>query len=210
MKNNKFALKIIALIVITMGSLTIARVAAQEEGADEVARGRHSLQNQDLRFIFEWERDRKVRDLAEQLTLSVGQVATLREVKAEVEEIRAEIEQRKAALNERLATTAAQIRARIESDGVLSEEDKGTLRGFRVEMGDLKQEERLRLSLATMVLKNLLTEDQKEIMEQVLGPDQETDRGSGLFDKGRRARGRHKARVGIRVLLSDGFLGYYD
>ena len=196
MKSKLYKTLMIFLLAAGAGSFLTAR--GPDEGADHE---RGLIRNEDLRFILEWERNTKIHELAGQLALTAEQVTALREVKTEVEAIRADLEQRKAALQEQVASTAAEARTRIEAEGVFSEEDKALLRSLREQGRDLRKEGQMRFSLATMGLRNILTEEQKQIMAQSLRREPGNDRG--------RYRRRGTAR-GTRILLSDAFLRFYD
>jgi len=170
---------------------------------------REILKNEDVQFIMKWQRDQKVVQGARALDLSEEQVAMLLEKKAAVKAVRAEYEPALEAFRNKVTANAAEIRARIEATGSLSAEDADLMADLKQEGRKLGREMRLKLRQATFGLNEVLTDDQRETLRQMVA-DRQAGRRHGDGDKGARAGHRFARRAaGLRFLLSDAFLSPY-
>ncbi len=125
---------------------------------------RAAKDNEDLRYIRKWQLQQKAAVLAGELHLSADQAATLRRVKGAVEAIEAEYKPRFDELEQRTDTLAAQVRARIESSGSLSEADQTALRDLRRQHQALRKEQRERIETTAAELEGFLSEEQIAIL----------------------------------------------
>lgn len=189
-------------------------------------------QNEDMKFIRDWVHAQLVADLASQLVLTPEQIATLSETKAAVDGLKAEFEpQRETAVNA-MHDTAARVRANIEATDSFSEEDRLALREARLAVREVRHAQREAMHETVSGLRELLTEEQIQVIKDVMQAHRENNRpgdGLGLGRQGKgqglsqgqgqgqqgRARGNRggKNRHGqamIRILLSDQFLSHYQ
>ncbi len=214
--------KITTIILIMAASLVMAQ--------------RGGIENEDLQFIRDWQRDQVAQAVAQAAALTPDQVATLTAVKAEVDAIQADADAQRTAFEDNLAVLAASIRANIEATGVFSDEDHAALCEARSEARLGGKEIKMRIGLATLPLENLLTDAQKEAIAATVqanryegcqgdgpGPGEAAlgngagrgqGQGQGLGqgpgrggENGRQGKGKGKM---LRILLSDAFLNYYQ
>lgn len=219
-----------ARLLICLGLIACSTFSLAQPGHGP-GRGVGMLDNDDLQWIFQWQRDQQITELAGALALSVEQVNILVDVKAEVEAIEVDMQPALDALTADTETLAATVRANIEQTGAFSEADQEALQGMHHAYRTLQREKKLRFDLATMPLENLLTDEQKTIWLELaqtrrgerqrgrghhaegnsLGQGQQADNGQGR-GRGWGREGRVGDRVkqhAVRTLLSDTFIGFY-
>lgn len=179
-------------------------------------------QNEDVKFIKDFEKAQRAAELAELLALDATQIETLTAIKADVDGIKADGEIARAEFQERVAETAAAVRANIEANGEFSEEDRAAMGELRAERRQFKSDQRTLIKAATLGLRDLLTEDQKAALKEAMQarraemgqgqgqgqrPQAQGQRGQRASkERGQRGqRGDRMMRKLARVLLSDAF-----
>ncbi len=163
---------------------------------------RNPRDNEDLKFIREWQRDQKMRALASQLALTPEQVSAFRGLKERVDALNADYAIRLESVENELAEAAKQVRQRLESGEVLGPSDQAALKSSRSRWRVLQKEKRLKLGLLALDLENILTEPQKRLL-----------RTKARDSAGRRAssgRGASLRRKAARLLLSEAFLNQFS
>lgn len=172
-------------------------------------------QNEDMAWIKAWAHSQKVATLASQLPLTADQLTTLRSVKAEMDVLAAEREAHRADHEANLAATAATVRANIEATGEFSDTDKEALKELRIQARAAREEHKLQVELALLPMKDLLTDEQKQIIASVFARGGQGKRQAQRGDNnGQAQEGPGRERKGrkaiVRILLSDDFLSYYE
>lgn len=139
--------------------------------------------NEDLRFIIEWQRSQHLTELADRLALSAEQVTTLKQAKAQLDVNHAETEPQIEAARAALAAAARQVRTQLENNGVLTESDQDILREHLSGLRELKGESRRAASETTEGLADLLTDEQRDILQQWFRQRMENRSFEGAFDE---------------------------
>jgi len=122
------------------------------------------IENEDLQFIFDWQKDQKLKTLAESLALSQEQADQLRAIRGEVDQIKASYEPTHTALKAELEAKAREIREKLEAGGTFGDQDRDSLEDIHRRARKVKREERLKLALAAVDLADVLTTEQKRIL----------------------------------------------
>ena len=120
--------------------------------------------NEDLKFIRSFEKDQRLKALADALSLSGEQADQLRAMRAEVDRIKEGFSERKQTLTQELETTAKAIRQRLEGGGSFEETDKQQIADIRRRYTRVKKEEWLNIGLAVLNIGDVLTDEQKQVL----------------------------------------------
>ncbi len=150
-------------------------------------------ENEDLRYIRDWQMKQKAAALAEELQLSADQAATLRRVKGAVAVIEAEYKPRFDELKLRTDQLAAEVRGRIERDGAFAEADRTALEDLRNQHRELRQQQRTRITSAAAELEGFLTEAQVAVLRE--RAHEHRDR---VREHGRKGGQMHEQRAHLR------------
>lgn len=123
-----------------------------------------AVENEDLQFIFDWQKDQRSKDLADSLALTEVQADQLRTIRGEVDAVKAAYEPAHTALKAELEAQAKAIRDKLEAGGTFDDEDRANLEDIHQRARNVRREERLKIGLAVVGLGDVLTTEQKRIL----------------------------------------------
>lgn len=143
--------------------------------------GKQRVENEDLRFIHEWQKSQRYADLASALNLNADQIGQLKAMRGEVDRVKAEFQNQTGTLKAQLEASAKELRQKLEAGGPLEDTDRDNLKSIRDQMKRMKREERLKLGLAVLDIGSVLNEDQVRILKQTAA--RHLDRGKHRFGR---------------------------
>ena len=193
--------------------------------------------NEDLRFIVDWVKTEKAKELASRLKLDTEQIASLRTIRAEVDRLKEEFKTEMDAYKAEAAIAFAEIRTRLTETETLAEADRDTLRAFRIGRRDLKRAFKQKKHEVVWGIASILSDQQKAIIREMASAhrrelgfnDQENSNAEFHGQMGHRRSdgdpkgdrpfqgthpgqdrdGRHKRYHPAKFLLSDAFLNQF-